>query len=377
GIKQEFLRDIFRSWRLYILKITFVLPGLGTSGGKKVVFEYAKLLKERGHDISVIYPVIPMQPGKHWYEHKRIAKTMLGTGLHLGGVFKNYWANLNDNLLMAPSLSEKHVPDADIIIATWWKTADYVSSYSIRKGKKFYFIQHYEIWGGPKEKVEMSYKAGLRNIVISNWLKNILENLGATVNAVIPNGINLDEFYPEKVGRGNKDKIRILMPYRRQSWKGFRDGLSAYEIVAKKYKNTQLVLFGPRPGIREIPKNYEFHLFPMKDDLRMLYCSCDIFLFPSHHEGFGLPPMEAMACGLPVVTTDVGAITDYSIPGKTALVSPPHNPGALAQNMMRLLENEQERRTLAEEGVDYIKNFTWEQSVQTLENIFLKAYGDK
>ena len=80
--------------------------------------------------------------------------------------------------------------------------------------------------------------------------------------------------------------------------------------------------------------------------------------------------MEAMACGVACVTTNVGAVPDYTIPGKTALVSPPKDPETLAQNIIELLENENKRKQIAKNAYNYIKQFTWDKAVEQLERIF-------
>jgi glycosyltransferase involved in cell wall biosynthesis len=322
------------------MKITFVLPSVKLGGGVRVVFEHANRLQERGHDVSIVYSILPL--GLSVKKHKT-HYLFRGISTFIKNITRKNrveWFDLKCRLIKAPILFESYIPPADIIVATWWKTAYYVHRYSRKRGEKFYLIQHYEIWGGPKNKVEKTYKLGFHNIVISSWLKNIIEGLGAKVEAIIPDGVDLNKFYPEKVER-NEDQIRILTPYRLAEWKGVNDALKVYEIVkARGYKNVKLVMFGESPNKSELPHDVEFHLTPSDEELRKIYNSCDIFLFTSLQEGFGLPPMEAMACKVPVVTTKVGAVPDYTIPGRTALVSPPGDIESLANNVIELIENE-------------------------------------
>lgn len=317
-----------------------------------------------------------MRSGAKWYNFRNLAGRALGVaanvrqGVHIG------WFGLKANLIRVPRLAKRYIPDADIIVATWWETAYYVSNYRKNKGEKFYLIQHYETWGGPEEKVNKTYKLGLHNIVISTWLKDILQNkFNVPVEAVIPDGVDLNQFYPEPIDRNNR-VVRILMPYRREKWKGIEDGIKALEIARQKHPNIQLVMFGPALG-KDVPPYAEFHEKPYGSKLRKIYNSCDIFVFPSHCEGFGLPPMEAMACKCAVVSTNVGGIPDYTIPRETALVSPPREPELLAENLISLIEDEELRRRIAEAGCNYIKKFTWDKATEALEQAFKKTLAEK
>jgi len=190
----------------------------------------------------------------------------------------------------------------------------------------------------------------------------------------VPNGINFNLFYKSRDNFACHNPKRTGMVYRRIEWKGMEDGFEAFHIAKERYPAIQLVLFGDRRG-REVPPEAEFHTLPSKDKLRNIYNSLDIFMFPSHCEGFGNPPMEAMACGAACIATSVGAVPDYTINGKTGLLCPPHAPDKVAKSLTYLLENEEARKQIAQAGYEYIQQFTWDKSVEQLEEIFDKDTG--
>ena len=129
-------------------------------------------------------------------------------------------------------------------------------------------------------------------------------------------------------------------------------------------------MYGTRKPKSGLPQDVEFHENPPQHKLREIYGSCDMWLWSSRLEGCGLVPMEAVACQCALVATDVGAVRDYTIPGETALVSPPGDPKALAGNLLRLLEDEWELRRIARAGYSYIQQFTWERSARQMANLF-------
>jgi len=351
------------------MRITFILPNVEISGGVKAVFEFANNLHDRGHNVCVLYPMVLTLPGA---KQTIIELTMR---INAGGYkckqnIQIDWFDLKADLIKVPTLAERHIPDADIVVATWWATAYSVSRYSNCKGAKFYLAQHYEIWGGPVEKVNNSYKLGLRIIVNSTWLKNILQDkLKVEVEDLILHSPDLDQFYPEEkkmIG----ETTRILMPFRNIEWKGAQDGIKAFEIVRGKNYNVQLVMFGPASD-KKVPSYVEFHEKAYKDKLREIYNSCDIFVFPSHVEGFGMPPMEAMLCKCAVVTTNVGAVPDYAIHGKTAMFCPPKAPEQLAENIIMLLVDPDLRKRIADAGYKHVvQNFSWDNATTSLEKLF-------
>jgi len=395
------------------MKVTFVVPSLDLGGGVRVVFEYANRLTERGHEVSIVYPLTPssMKPGLSIASLiKRMGYTALKT---IRGNEVN-WFDVKAKIVRIPTINpssilniEHLVPDADVIIATAWETAYFVNNLNNRKGKKFYFIQHYEIWdiwnddrcwelaekieSDPnrlclamhdihpedeysqkvKDLVDATYVMPLHKITISSWLKELIEDkFGAKVDATIINGINTEIFYSNKTK--SKKNITVLMPYRPMIWKGTADGIKALETVKRKYPKTEIRLYGSEID-QNLSKWAVFYENPSDDDLRALYSSSDIFVLPSFVEGCQLPPMEAMACGCAVVATNVGGVPDYAIDGKTILASPPRRPELLVKNIMRLIENEDKRVSIARSGYEHIQQYTWERATDQFEEALKNA----
>lgn len=396
------------------MRITFILPGIiSLSGGSRVVFEYANRLTDKGHDVTVVYSLLPLNivPGP-------LVET---TKANLGAIKRIFtgnpikWFDLKAKLIRVPSLGmstiglvERLIPDADAVVATAWETAYPVSRLGPRKGKKFYLIQHYEAWGlwddedcwaeaarlkgdedicvamadvvpkdatlkKYKEAVDRTYKFPFRKITISSWLKRLMEkHFGEQVEGPIINGINTAIFYPDPSGAA-RERPTVLMPYRRFKNKGHEDGIRAMGIVHEARPDIRIIFFGEKRP-EGLPEWISFVENPSDGELRRLYSDADIFTCPSWAEGFGLMPMEASACGCAAAATNVGAIPDYAINGQSILATPPRDAQALAAAILRLAGNEAERRAMAKRGNEHVKQFTWEKATDELEAV-LKKYA--
>ncbi len=99
-----------------------------------------------------------------------------------------------------------------------------------------------------------------------------------------------------------------------------------------------------------------------------LYNSVDCLLFPSLYEGFGWPPLEAMACGTPVVTSNVASLPE--IVGDAGLMESPYDPVKLAEAVLILLENSEFRKIYIERGLMRAKQFTWERCANRFEKLY-------
>jgi glycosyltransferase involved in cell wall biosynthesis len=107
------------------------------------------------------------------------------------------------------------------------------------------------------------------------------------------------------------------------------------------------------------------------EDLCALYSSCRAFVYPSLYEGFGLPLLEAMACGAPVITSRIPTIMETVGTAAAQLVAPTDEE-ALAQTIIELLENEGERLCLSAKGRKHSAQFSWERTARSTLDVYRK-----
>ena len=103
-------------------------------------------------------------------------------------------------------------------------------------------------------------------------------------------------------------------------------------------------------------------------DLRQLYSHAEVFVFPSIYEGFGMPVLEAMACGAPVITSGTTSLPEVA--GDAALLVDPENVEALGDALQRVLEDAALRETLRTKGFERVKGFTWDRSARLTMNLY-------
>ena len=118
----------------------------------------------------------------------------------------------------------------------------------------------------------------------------------------------------------------------------------------------------------QLHKHVRFLGFVPDQTLAVLYRLAAAFVFPSLYEGFGLPPLEAMASGTPVITSNVSSLPE--VVGDAALLIDPYDPDALAHAMRRVLSDEQLRETLRERGLARARHFSWDRSIARVRAIY-------
>ncbi len=156
--------------------------------------------------------------------------------------------------------------------------------------------------------------------------------------------------------------------------------LQAYKILIEGGGNLSLVIVGrfgwkyhrvlgqiEELGLKE---NIHFTGYVSVQDLPMVYNLADVFVYPSTYEGFGLPPLEAMACGTPVITSAVSSMPEHV--GDAGILVPPEDVQALAQAMDDVLTNESLKNRLARRGPRQASQFTWDRTARETLQVYQK-----
>lgn len=110
---------------------------------------------------------------------------------------------------------------------------------------------------------------------------------------------------------------------------------------------------------------------PARADLDALYARCDAFVFPSLYEGFGLPVLEAMRAGAPVITSNVSCLPEVA--GGAALLVDPRNADALANAIRRVLDDERVRVKLSEAGERRAREFSWARTAELTRGVYARV----
>lgn len=110
------------------------------------------------------------------------------------------------------------------------------------------------------------------------------------------------------------------------------------------------------------------------DRLVELYCLADVLLFPSHYEGFGWPPLEAMACGTPVVTSQAAALVEVT--GDAALHAPADDPQALADAVRSVLDDGELAARLTRDGIARAGQYRWEDTAAAFDALYRRVLAE-
>ncbi len=372
------------------MRINYVIWYAGGTGGFRVLEEIMNRLVDRGHDVIVTThdrsPIpfemkarikyIDMRPGRMKVRFKsRAANVLLNNRISRRFFQTNVdyspWAQIESDV--------ENMPDCDINVAQCAFAA--FSVYRSGKGVPFHHMQHFEeiFFLGDKylEKVtDESCYLPVNRIANSIWLANKMkERYGYDLPIVNP-AIDTSVFFP-RPQENQSGKRKVLCYGRVDDWKGFPEALQAMKLVMRQRQDVEFLVYGRSPIPYEDPgAPYTFLRNVTDDELARLYSNADVVLCPSWYESFPLPPLEAMACGAPVVTTRYGT-EDYARHEENSLVVMPKDINAMAQSIMRLLQDEDLGEQMGKKGIETAKSFTWETAVDQMESIFKKALSSE
>lgn len=341
-------------------KICFVLPGFSRTpiGGYKMVFEYANRLVKEGYNVSILF----LNQGK--LSHYNLPAFIEKILAHVFTQIEPRWFVLDKRIQKVSSLDENYkekIKNLDICFATAVETVSEVKS-NLQAKRKFYFIQDYENWHVSDKFVTDTYGIGFKNIVISKWLKNIVDKYSNEPSILIPNAIDT-EIYKNNILIEKRKPHTIALLYHTAPHKGLKYAFEVLKEVKALYPDLQVTMFGqfPKP---EIPDWITYYRSASQAKTVEIYNTAEVFLCSTLAEGYGLTGIEAMACGSCLVSTEYTGVKEYAVNGYNALLSPVKDVQAQVNNIVRVFEDEQLRKKISSNGIQSVKQFSWDNAMK-------------
>jgi glycosyltransferase involved in cell wall biosynthesis len=338
------------------LRIAYAMPHNKLTGGLKMLVEQIKWLKSRGHEVHVY---------------------MKGSENEASAL--PVWNNVNvDKNIVIPAGEQfdKYIKDCDIIIAGFFDQLPELFKCNI---PVMYWEQGNEWIFGDKnagltpyihKMMDTMYTTPCILSSVSNFVADVFENRYGRKTAVIPNGIDTDTFFP---GTPPDENVILLVGNPNLPFKGFDIALRALDLVWNtgiRFKVNWVTPVAAAVGGVRFP--LQFTINPSQKELPECYRHADIFLYTSWYEGFGMPPLEAMASGVPVVCTDCGGPSMYLKSLHNALVSDTGDYKSLAAEVAYLLQNKNVREVLSSNGRQTALDFTYEKTYIKLEYLLYR-----
>ena len=362
------------------MRITFVMPFLALEGGSRVVAVYAEALSRRGHEVTVLSCANRPWPLGRLARHyaKRLLRGRLGperVPTHFDDL-----PHLHVRVRGRGPIRPRHAPDADVIVATWWETAEWVAAMPAAKGRKVHLIQHdeREFYQDPamKARVAATWRLpGFHRVVIAGWLGELGRREFGVESDLVNNAVDMTVFDAPPRQRNAVPTVGLM--YHSRPFKGTDVSLRAYDLARAQLPDLRLKAFGPHdpvPGL-PLPAGVALEVQPPQSAIAAFYRACDAYLFGSRSEGFGLPILEAMACRTPVIGTPTGAAPELIAEGGGRLV-PMEDPAAMARAIVELATMPAPQwRAMSDAAYDTARRRSWAAAAEAFEGVLLRIAG--
>jgi len=336
------------------MKITFLTPNLEVHGGNIVLKKYAEYFSGLGHEIEVI---TSNRPQGLVLDKKIKIKTY--------DYCKLRYLDFFTFQLIYRNRIAKLIDKTDIIIPIYSPLL--LAAIKAKKSKRLntkivlLFQDFFEmIWVGRIIRFMLSRKSIKKQLsgimsVSTPIAKALKSDCGLTAE-VIPNGIEHESFFPE----GKKEDY-ILFVGRPQKPKGFPTFRAAVSILQKTNPGLKAKVVSPG-NLERLEDGIEYVCYKDRPQIRKLYSQAKVYVCASNGESFGLPPLEAMACGTAVVLTDTVGTREYSRNGENCFVVSVGDSTKLAEKIEKLLSDDKLREKFEKDGLITAKKYNWSKA---------------
>ena len=352
-------------------------------GGTEIAtYNLARHLARRGHEVHVITSRDEDQPSETVMEGFRLHRLSIMRIRYLGAAL--FW-------IKPLRLLKRIDPDVILVQSMILGMGGYLSKVLLKKP--------YVVWGQGDEYLRWLFKGTISKIVLKHAAaalastQDMATTLAGTYQrdiTVVPNGIDIEQFSEAATLRqGMRSKLGIketemvlVFVGRLLTSKGLVYLLKSMPIILQNASNVKLVMVGDgadRPQLEQLTRelnlqnNVIFTGMVPNEAVPGYLAAADIFVFPSLSEGFGIVVVEAMASGLPLVSTNVHGLPEIIENGQNGLLVEPKSPEQIAEKVLILAESDDLRMAMSENNRAKARYYSWDNVVSMVEEVLKSA----
>lgn len=330
------------------IHVVYTMAHVGVTGGAKVIFEHANRLQEMGLKITIVCHF----PRPDWFP------------LKVDYIEVPFEEKLSSG-----------IPECDVIVATYWDhiheciEANIAPVVYFEQGD-FHLFDDSQMSQEVREFVRTQYSLPQFIITVSNQTARVIEKKFGRTAKVFPNSVD-DRIFNNSGRKFMHPKPYIVMIGNPDlAFKGINDIVESYSLLKSKLSASEpeidLFLITPVQPVSVPDAVCRVFVNPPQAQISELLRGALMYVSGSYYESFSLPPMEAMACGCPVITTANIGVLEYAVEHFNALLCEIGNPKQLAEAMFKLITDEDLRSKLIDNGLKTVEKYKWANIIPQL-----------
>jgi glycosyltransferase involved in cell wall biosynthesis len=347
------------------MKIQVVVKSTKFTGGRQELFRHAGALARRGHDVTLWVAGDPRLP---WMSLEIPIRRLSGRSCRC--LPKSDLCLFERPRFASPLCrAGRGIP---VHFCQGFEGTDIESRIAAVRTRRGLFRGFPELWNLWRRKrlIDQAYSLSTAKIVVHHHLRDLIEGRYGQIAYFVPYGLPEGVFTPQPERKFDGQTVLVVGPTD-TGWKRVGDALEAVRLLKRRYPRLRLIRAAQheqRPSERRLKVTDEYHTMVPPAEMAALYRRADVLVLASDAtEGFGLPLLEAMACGTPAVVTDIPAFRTFATPADFAHFVPVADPHALAATVERLLDNRTECKRLGERGPQVASAYRTARSHQAME----------
>ena len=345
------------------MKITFLLPCRNFSGGIRCGTRMASELLDRGHDVQILYRRNPANI-------KLILKNLYNKLLVKSP--KDWVSQFQGECASFKTLAAELVGKRDVLVAIGPDCVEDMMELPDECGHRVFYAHGLTLRNRCLR--EIAWGKDIPIVAVSDYVRQeILASGNTNILGVVPNGIDVSEYFPD-VTDCKREAVGAV--YGQGIAKDTELILSVFAGLAEQRPDLRLVCFGSCSRPRQLIQSVEYNRLPSVSEARKLYSGCAIWFCASRSEGFGMPLLEAAACGCVVVSTNCGGPNDFLKSGTNGVIVESQDSDSMVGAIVNILESKSEQELLAEEAIKTAGVFSWSSAACQMENVLESVVTD-